>query len=509
MTRRALFALLTTAAALYGDWLTFGGDPQRSGFQRRENYITQSNVSTLRLEWKMKLDNQPKELTSLTVPVIAATMTLPGGFKDYVVVAGSSDALFAIDPDTQKLYWSRKFEAEGAAKGRPDWLCPAGLNATPVIDKRNRTVYVITSDGKLRGVNLLNGEDRFPPTPFVPPFSKNWSLNLVDDVIYTTVSQGCNGAKSAVYAMDVKDPKRPVTSFLSTTTGGAGIWGRAGAAIGFNGRVYAETGDGPYDPPNGKYADTFLGLNARDLKLVDYYTPANRAWITRKDLDMGCISPVVFQFKGKEIVAGGGKEGVLYLLDGSALGGEDKRTPLYRSNLITNEQVDFAGRGFWGVMSTYEDSEGTRWLFAPAWGPPASSAPKFPITYGETPNGSIMAFKIEEVNGKIQPVAAWNSVNMSVPEPVIISNGMVFALSNGENISQVDNEGRLLTTKFRADNPAGNAVLYALDAKTGKVLYSSGKAIPGWTHFSGLAMANGRIYVVTHDSTIYAFSVPD
>ena len=28
--------------------------------------------------------------------------------------------------------------------------------------------------------------------------------------------------------------------------------------------------------------------------MTDYYTPANRDWITRKDLDMGNISPVIF-----------------------------------------------------------------------------------------------------------------------------------------------------------------------------------------------------------------------
>jgi hypothetical protein len=278
--------------------------------------------------------------------------------------------------------------------------------------------------------------------------------------------------------------------------------------VGFDGRVYAETGDGPYDTAAGKWADTFLGLSAKELKLSDYYTPANRAWITKKDLDMGCISPMVFRYKNWELVAGGGKEGVLYLLDAKSLGGADHRTPLYRSNLITNEDVDFAARGFWGAFSTWQDPAGVRWLYAPAWGPPASSAPKFPLTDGATPNGSVMAFKIEEQGGKPVPVAAWMSRDMSVPEPVVIANGVVFALSNGENVRQVDSDGRLLSTEFRASNPSGNAVLYALDAATGKVLYDSAKTIPGWTHFSGLAVAGGRVYVVTHDSTLHAFGLP-
>lgn len=37
------------------------------------------------------------------------------------------------------------------------------------------------------------------------------------------------------------------------------------------------------------------------------------------------------------------------------------------------------------------------------------------------------------------------------------------------------------------------AMLYALDAKTGKVLYQSGDAIDTWVHFSELALENGQV----------------
>lgn len=502
----ASIAILSCAAVGYGDWLTFGGDPQRSGWAKSEETLTRENVKGLKLDWKLKLDNQSKEMNSLTVPLIIEKAITPKGFKEIVIVAGSSDAVWAIDADSGTIIWERRFNTEGTPKRQPHWLCPNSLNATPVIDRSTRTVYLITSDGKLHGLSVINGEDRMAPVQFVPEFSKNWSLNLVDGVIYTATSQGCNGAKSAVYSIDLKDPNKTVRSFFATTTGGAGIWGRAGVAIGFNGRIFAETGDGPYDTAAGKWSDTFLGLSPKDLKLDDYYTPANRAWITRKDLDMGCISPVVFKYKNWELVAGGGKEGVLYLLDANKLGGDDHRTPLYRSQLITNEEVDFAGRGFWGALSTWEDPEGTRWLYAPAWGPPASTAPKFPLSYGPTPNGSIMAFKIVDRDGKPYPEAVWNSTDMMVPEPVVIANGVVFALANGEYVRQVDDDGRILSSKARIEK-AGNAILYALDAKTGQTLFSSGKTIPGWTHFSGLAVAAGRVYVVTHDSHVYAFGL--
>jgi len=506
LSRCALATVLLAFGAGAADWTTFGGDPQRTSWVKEETDLAKTNVSKLKLEWSLKLDNAPKELNSLTVPLIHSQVITLAGFKEYVVIAGASDKLFVIDADTGKLVWQKAMSTEGTPKQAPRWLCPNALNATPVIDRGARTVYVASSDGKLHAFNLVNGEDRFAPVQFFPAFAKPWSLNLVDSVIYTATSQSCNGVKSGVYAIDINDPKRPVTYFEASTAGG-GIWGRAGVAISTSGKIFAETGDGPYEPEKGKLSDTIFALTPKELKLADYYTPANRAWITRKDLDMGNVSPVVFPFKNWELVAGSGKEGVIYLLNAKSMGGDDHRSPLFRSPLYTNEDVNFYGRGFWGALSTWENSAGTRWLYAPAWGPPASTAPKFPVSYGDAPAGSVMAFKVEVKEDKPVLAPAWMSKNMSLPEPVVIANGMVFAISSGENVSQVDASGRLLTSKERIDAPGGNAILYAFDAETGKELYSSGKTIPGFTHFSAPVVCNGRVYVVTHDGTVYAFGV--
>lgn len=489
-----------------GDWLTFGSDAQRSGWARNETLLNKDNVKSMELNWKLHLENQPKELNSLTVPVIAEKVITNRGFKDLVIVAGSSDNLYAVDADTGKIFWQKKFDAEGTSKSKQNWLCPNALNATPVVQGgRDKTVYTIASDGKLHALKMVNGEDTIPPVQFVPPYSKNWSLSIVDGVLYTTISQGCNGAKSGVYSMDLNDPKHPISFFQSDTAGG-GIWGRGGAAIGASGKVFAETGDGPWDPALNKFADTFLALSAKDLKLVDYYTPSNRDWITRKDLDMGNMSPVVFRYKDRELLVGSGKEGALFLLDTSSLGGEDHRKPLYRSPLYTNEDVDFAGRGFWGAFASWEDASGTRWVYGPAWGPKHPKAPEFPIKNGDAPNGSIMAFKVEEKDGKPQLSPAWSSRDMDVPEPPVVANGVVYAIASGENVRQVSSSGALYTSQARAST-SGTATLYAFDAKTGKELFSSGKTVPSFTHFSGLAIANGRVFMTAYDCTLYAFGL--
>jgi len=128
-----------------------------------------------------------------------------------------------------------------------------------------------------------------------------------------------------------------------------------------------------------------------------------------------------------------------------------------------------------------------------------------------------MAFKLETTPSTHKPTLdpVWISGDFDVPEPVAIANGVIFALSTGENTLQANGprviiyEGRTLLTDQQRSLNTHNAVLFALDAKTGKVLYQSGDAITGWVHFSGLAVANGRVYAVDHDSNLYCFGLPE
>jgi outer membrane protein assembly factor BamB len=118
-----------------------------------------------------------------------------------------------------------------------------------------------------------------------------------------------------------------------------------------------------------------------------------------------------------------------------------------------------------------------------------------------------MAFKVEEKDGQPVLTPAWISRDLNVPEPPVVANGIVFAVSSGEFVRQAKDSGALYTSKERAENAVGNATLYALDAETGKELYSSSKTMPSFSHFGGLAVSNGHIYVSTHDSTLYSFGV--
>ncbi len=500
--------MLSWAQAGRAGWTTFGGDAQRSGWNKAETDLTRDNVKNLKLEWSAKLDTQPKGLYGLTAPIVRVNVATPKGVKDLIVVAGASDKLFVLDGDTGKIYWQQTLST-GAKPERPEsWLCPNALLATPVIGVlpgKGQAVFVLASDGKIHAFQLVSGEELLAPTPFVPAFSKAWSMTLANNILYTTTSQGsCTGTKAGVAAMDLADPGLKVTRFESSASGG-GIWGRAGAAITPGGNLVVETGDGPWDPAKGNYSDSVVVLSPKDLKPLDYFTPANREWMTKKDLDMGSIGAVVFPFNNWELAAASGKEGVIFLLDTKSPGGADHRTPLYRSPVYTNEEINFAGRGFWGAFSTFEDAFGTRWLYVPALGPPAAGT-TFPAAYGPTPNGSVMAFKVEMKGDKPRLTPAWNSIDMSTPTPVVIANDVVYAVSDGDSPVQFGGNGSLLNTEQRKA-ASGHSILYALDAATGKVLFSSGDTMRSFSHFNAPAVAGGRVYVVTYDGTLYAFSL--
>jgi outer membrane protein assembly factor BamB len=511
-----LAAIVISLSTVLGaaDWPTFAHDPQRSGYAFEESNLDVHNVRQLVLKWKVQVKNEPKSLTALTAPLVAEQVDTPGGIKTVVYVAGSDNHFFALDTANGNIIWSRDFEIHVVPKDEGMWLCPNNVNATPVIDRARNLIYAIGVDGRLWGLDLGTGRPRFGPIQFVPPFSKDWSLNLVDGVIYTSISQGCGGAESGIYSMDIRDPMHPVKrDLLFSKRGGAGVWGRGGATVGANGRVYAASGDGEFDPAAGEYGSSVVAASLGGLKVLDYYVPSNYRDVTKYDLDMGASSLVWFSLRDFNLVASGGKEGVLYMLDADDLGSKDHQTPLYHRQLA-NDERSFEQKGIWGGLASWRDEDEHTWLYVPVWGPVSVKAPKFPITNGPTPHGCIVAFQVVVDGATKKPALqpAWISADLDVPEPPVIANGVVFSLSTGENTQQTTGPtviyaGQKLLSDVQRSHRTHNAVLYALDAKTGKALYESAHAMTTWTHFSGLALANGRIYAVDHDSQIYCFGL--
>src|SRR5439155_21147427 len=121
----------------------------------------------------------------------------------------------------------------------------------------------------------------------------------------------------------------------------------------------------------------------------------------------------------------------------------------------------------------------------------------------EIKDRGVVAFKVMGENGAPRLPPGLFSRYMVSPLPPAIVNGVVFALSSGEfrsNDPQVTSAERV--------RRSSNAVLYALDAATGKELWNSGSTITSLVHTGGLAAGGGRVYVGGHDGTQYAFGFP-
>jgi hypothetical protein len=113
-------------------------------------------------------------------------------------------------------------------------------------------------------------------------------------------------------------------------------------AVDSSGYAYIYSGNGyssGYDGVNN-FSESVLKLDpSHGLKLVDWFTPSNWSFMDGSDLDLSSSGPLLIP--GTALLAGGGKTGMLYLLNSANLGkydATDKQIP-------QKEQITNAFRG--------------------------------------------------------------------------------------------------------------------------------------------------------------------
>jgi outer membrane protein assembly factor BamB len=157
------------------EWLTDGASPKRDAWQRDEKILSTDSVKDMKLLWKLKLDNVPREMHSLFPPLLVENVKTNAGTKQIAIEAGSSDNLYAVDVESGTLLWQKHFPYVSTKPQLPGRgpLCPGGLATTPVVTAADgsdkRTVYSASSDGMLHTLNVADGEDLAPPVNFLPP----------------------------------------------------------------------------------------------------------------------------------------------------------------------------------------------------------------------------------------------------------------------------------------------------------------------------------------------------
>jgi hypothetical protein len=516
----AAAATLTTSVLLAQgrggqNWNTISADAQRTGWLRTETRISAEALRAPRaggfqLLWKVNPQNQPRQANTLTQPLIIGTLISHLGFKSLAFVGASADIVYAYDYDLAKVYWTQKLSTAASSQNSTP-LCPGGLTTitrnTPLtqsaIPARGFTppaggrgpqtginpanlpitnaVWAISSGGMVHALNPHIGVDLRPPARIVPAGAKVVGSVLVDNVLYAATSDGCGGAPNGVWSLDVSGdgPSPPAKSW---TTGGAPIVGDAGLALGLNGVLYVATGSG-----SGQYANAIVSLDATTLQPRNWFANASPF----------ATSPVAFNLAGRDVVAAGGRDGRLYVLDGATLGGGDHRTPLARSAVYSTAPEASAG-----AVTTWQDSDGVRWLLVGSNGSVAADA-KFPSSNGAISGGTVAAFRVTSQGASTALEPAWTSRDLTAPATPIVLNDVVFALSSGA--FRTADPQMPTAQRLQRSTPA---VLYALDAKTGKELWSSGRAITASVQGIGPSGQDGQVYVVAADGTLYAFGIP-
>jgi len=536
------------AGALFGapaggaEWTTGGGDAQRTAAVRSDMLLTKEAVQEgqFRFLWKMKLDNESREGNSLTEPILLDRLIGYRGFKALAFVGGSADRVISVDTDLARPYFTTHVTYAAATGGRqaPSRDCPGGLVATPsrrtpllvsafdeeswegaaarssvgqpgkgaaVLAERLRAtgdvapkptptpttpskvppipfggvdpLYVMGSDGLLRTLRVSDGALTAPMVPFLPPSARPSALTFIDGVVYTSTSHGCGSTPNGVWALDLT-ANNTVTTW---PTGSAHVAGTAGPTFGADGTLYVAMSADSAKPPSPQ-ANRVVALDPATLQPKD--------WLATDAADFNA-SPVVFKHKDRELLAGSGNDGRLYLLDTASLGGADHKTPLHVTEKYTS------GRSASG-LATWEDEAGTRWIVASAAGGEAPG-PKFAAN-GPAPEGSIVAFKLVDTGDRPTLAPAWRSPNLLSPLAPVVVSGMVLAVSVGEH--------RTAPATDAAPRPRSvPARLYVLDGALGKSLWHSGSTITSRAR-ARMAAGAGQVYLVTDDSQLYAFGIP-
>jgi len=506
-------AVQAQAAQGKAEWATAQANPQRTGWQEDADGINPSSVQHFKLLWTAKTGNEPYQLAGLVEPLIVNGISTPSGTKDLAIVAGSASNVYAIDMANgqivwqKHLVWSAKTPEVPKADAPRGFICENALIDVPVVTPAGagtRYVYVVGQDGYLHTLAVATGAVHGAPVMVTPvAYPKVNGLQLLNNHIYTAQGQGCGDPgrnPNTVYDTNL------VTGKTTELPPQSGIWGDWGVSVGPRGDLFAETGDGPFDVAKQQFSTSVIKVDPAAMKVVNYYTPARHAWLTQRDLDMN-FTPVIFPFNGQSYLVASGKEGRYYLVNTATMGGgAQHETPEYETPLISNLNVNFQTEGSWGGAASWKDANGTTWVLAPTGGP-TNPAVHWSIVNGAAPSGGVIAMKLAERGGKAVLDPYWRSPDMVTSQTPVVAGGVVFALGGGEFTGQANDNGSGLFSAAQRVALSVPAVLFALDAQTGKELWHSGHEVTSFVHQGGVAVADGKAVFGANDGTVYCYGL--
>ena len=343
---------------------TYRNDNTRNSINSQEYILTPSNVNATSFG---KIFSCAVDESVYAQPLWVANVAIGGGTHNIVIVATMNDTVYAFDADngngtTCTQYWKASLLPSGATavpavdtQETGDIPTKIGITSTPVIDPGTNSLYVVSKTKesgsyfqRLHKLVLATGAEATgsPVTlaatvtgsgsgssgnslPYIPlRQNQRPGLALANGLIYiASASHGDNSPWHGWVLQYNASTLAFVSAYCSTpNSDGGGIWMSGSApVIDSSNFVYVITSNGTYDGVT-EYGDSFLKLNTTGgLTLNDSFTPDDQASLGSANLDVGAggavtlLDSVAGPFP--HLLIGGGKNGVLYLLNRDGMGG--------------------------------------------------------------------------------------------------------------------------------------------------------------------------------------------
>ncbi len=339
-----------------------GYDPGLSGANLTETTLNTSSVSPATFG---RLFTMPVDDVIYAQPLYVPGVAIPNqGTHNVLYVATMSDTLYAFDADTGTQLWLDDFATSVGATPVPfaqfafgnshNIVGNLGILSTPVIDPSTNLLYLLactlennTMVYRLHAVNIATGAEPIPGggtvisatyngSTFVPTLqTQRVSLTLSgNQVVFGFATMPDEANQPDLYTGWVMAYNKATliqsgtfATVTSGTTRGGGVWqsGRP-PVIDSSGYAYVFVGNGfstsPYDGVNN-FNESALKLNpAAGLTLSDWFTPSNWATLDAGDQDVASSGPMLIPGTSPGLIVGGGKRGLLYVLNTANMGKE-------------------------------------------------------------------------------------------------------------------------------------------------------------------------------------------
>ena len=253
---------------------------------------------------------------------------MDGGQVIVVTVGGS---VYSLAAATGQVSWRTHVDDPIS---RSDLPCgnvnPLGILSTPVIDPVTQTIFVVaeTTSASHEMVALSEADgsilwrrsiDASAPGVVSLDQQQRAALALAGGRVLATFG-GLDGDCGTYKGYVVSVPESgsgPTDTYILPVANQGGIWSPSGPSVDAAGDVFVASGNSEVGSSTTfDMSDSVIELTPT-LQVEGYFAPTDWRYLSQTDLDLGSTGPMLF---GSEILIAG-KDGVLYLLNSTALGG--------------------------------------------------------------------------------------------------------------------------------------------------------------------------------------------